>query len=273
MSVCIPRRFWRVHTRRLPNHAYGSYHAQNGTGYLLHKENVGTGRSLLHNLILDEATKKDCVRSTRRMPINLNLLTFYLIVLLAPFEYILDILGGSSSSPSPSVALEVALLGVVFTYLGQGQPRKIWRLSTRFLVIVWFALCAIFILFYTVTQGIFSSLSSASVEELLLLLAGALLIRALWQVSTRYRDLLAFLGATLFPWMFMMTSVDLMVEAIYHLPYVYDPVLYRIDTILALGWVTVFADALKQHVVLGRVVIFNYYYIAFWECWRRYRNA
>jgi len=218
-------------------------------------------------LVLSEATENDGLRSngprsTSRVPINLNLLTFYLIALLAPFEFILDILGGPPSSASPSEILEMALLAVVFTYLGRDRRHKIWQLQARCLAILWFGICAVYILCCAITQGKFSNISGASVVELLLVLAGAMLIRALWKSSTRYRNLLAFLGAALFPWMFMSTSVDLMVEAIHHLPYVYDPVLYRIDTILNLGWLAVCSDVLKRQLVLGRIIIFIYHYIA-----------
>jgi hypothetical protein len=215
-------------------------------------------------LILDEGDKRDGQYFIRHASINLNLLTFYLIVIFIPFEFILDILGGSSSSSSPDLVLEVTLLAFVFACLGKGKIRKTGWHSAKFLAAFWFAMCALAILYLTITQGRFSDLSTNTVRELVLLLTGTLLIRALWRSSTRYHVLLAFLGAALFPWMFITTSVDLMVEAIHHLPYVYDPVLYRIDTILMLNWVSIFADLLKQHSTMGHAVILNYYYIAFW---------
>jgi hypothetical protein len=218
----------------------------------------------LHGLISTKPARKDDQCSIKDASINLNLLTFYLIVVLVPFEFILDILGGSSSYSSPAEVLEVTLFAIVFAWLGRGQVHKPWWISIKFLAILWFSLCAVAVLYLTMMQGRFSNLSGATVKELLLLLVGTVLIRILWQSTTRYHNLLAFLGAALFPWIFMTTSVDLMVEAIHHLPYVYDPVLYRIDAILMLDWVSVFADLLKQHATLGRAILFNYYYIAFW---------
>jgi hypothetical protein len=197
-----------------------------------------------------------------RAPLNLNLLTFYLIVLLVPFEFILDYLGGSSPSASPGNVLETTLLAFAFTYFGAPKPRHIRLFGVRFLAMLWFGLGAAGILVLVRNQ--ISRPSGEAIEMLCLLGAGALLIRGLWYATPRYRTLLAFLGATLFPWLFMTTSVDLMVGAIHHLPDVYDPVLYRIDGILGLNWVAVFADILRQHASLSHIVLFNYYYIALW---------
>ena len=214
----------------------------------------------MHKLMVDKDTGNGQPRTVERAPLNLNLLTFYLIVLLVPFQYILDILGGSSSTESLPNVLEATFLAIVFTCLRKDQPRKIWGL----LAIAWFVSCGIGIMYLTITRGLLPRFSIADAENALVLLGGSLLIRALWHSSPQFHTFLALLGPTLFPWLFMRTSVDLMEQAIHHLPYVYDPVLFRMDEILALGWVSRFADILRQHAGLAHAILFNYYHIALW---------
>ncbi len=200
----------------------------------------------------------------KRAPMNLNLLTFYLIVLLVPFQYILDLLGGSSSTESMENVLEATAIAIVFTFLRKDPPQKTGGISGKYLAICWLTLCGIFIVVLAVTRGLLPAFSIAAAENALVLLAGAVLIRRLWHSSPQFHTPMALLGVTLFPWLFMSTSVDLMVQAIHHLPYVYDPVLYRMDDILALGWVSVFADIFKHHAGFAHLVLFNYYNIALW---------
>jgi len=111
---------------------------------------------------------------------------------------------------------------------------------------------------------VFPAFSIATAETALLLLAGAILVRRLWQTSPQFHTPMALLGVTLFPWLFVSSAVDVMVQSIHHLPYVYDPVLYHMDEILGLGWVSVFADIFRQHAGLAHIILFNYYNIALW---------
>lgn len=200
----------------------------------------------------------------RQVSTNPNLLTFYLVAILAPFEFILVSLGGPSVSASAAEILELICLAIAFICLGQDRiPQKGW-ISLRFLAALWFALCAVAILYLTLARGASSLLAHASTGALLLLPAGLLLAAALWRSSPRYHNLLAFLGATLFPALFATNTVDLMKEAIHYLPYVYDPVLYRIDTLLVSNLNKPFADLLNRHAVLKYLVIHNYNYFLLW---------
>jgi hypothetical protein len=106
----------------------------------------------LHDVISDEYAQAAGLSSRRHAPTNLIFLTFYLIVLFVPLQFILASLAGSPLAISPVAMIELSLLAIFFIYLVAGKPRKIWPPDASFLAMLWFALCAICIFADAVTQ-------------------------------------------------------------------------------------------------------------------------
>lgn len=73
-------------------------------------------------------------------------------------------------------------------------------------------------------------------------------------LSNRYEIYLSFLGAAggLLLGQTMVASV--LVLTILDLPYVYDPVLYRFNWILGLGWTVVAGDIVRSNIILLYVI-------------------
>jgi len=190
--------------------------------------------------------------------LNLNWLALAIMLAVLPVVELIPLASGITLSMPAPEWLAVAAIAFCFcaarAIATSGRRRLFWAAAA-----LWFALSSGLILHLAPAGGVGLFWETAGP------LAGlAVLATLLFRISPRTRNHIAMFGAATGLLLGQAATACLLNLTIRDLPNVYDPVLYRFDAMLGLGFISQAADLLRAHAALRQTVLWIYMLPTIW---------
>jgi len=194
---------------------------------------------------------------------NLYWLTLLSVIFILPLIAILALMHGVQ--PSMPLSFTLGLSWAALLVMLQGASAAPGRgCYIRLACALWFFIAGFIVLYFARKTVALERLILASAENFALLMLIVFLARKLFATSDRFNEKIAFTSAALGLLLGQIGIACLVFMTVDDLPYVYDPVLYRFDDMLGLGWTNVFGIIVSESHLFKKFCLIAYAAPTYW---------